>query len=246
MEPEIKIKFLNWDSDFFGYKIGALKINPEFSALSVSEIVQSAREAGYKLVYVSSAGNNCILNETQTARYHLLPVDEKITYTLPIKKKTALPPLAPAIQKYPATLPNSSLINLALQSGVYSRFALDPHFKNQEYEKLYTHWITRIVKNEMLQEVWVYTNAEKDIAGFITVGFAPEEAFVGLLAVNQNTRRKNIGYALMETAYSRAAQEKKMNLRVTTQKANLPACQLYEKAGFVLSHTEYVYHLWLP
>ena len=50
----------------------------------------------------------------------------------------------------------------------------------------------------------------------------------------------------METAYSRAAQEKKMNLRVTTQKANLPACQLYEKAGFVLSHTEYVYHLWLP
>ncbi|PIQ19721.1 MAG: hypothetical protein COW65_19155, partial [Cytophagales bacterium CG18_big_fil_WC_8_21_14_2_50_42_9] len=83
-----------------------------------------------------------------------------------------------------ASVPDQQLIYLALQSGAYSRFAMDPNFTNQEFTRLYTAWITRIVAKEIPEELWVSINPENKLAGFVTVGYDQEEAYMGLIAVH--------------------------------------------------------------
>jgi len=242
---EIKIKYLDWDSSFFGYKIGASEILPEFSYSDFLAVVEQAQAAGYKLVYLKSTDTISFLNKEKAANYKLILADERLTYIMPIERTAAFAAVAPNVQKYQATAPDKQLINLALQSGAYSRFAIDPNFKNQEYKKLYTAWITRILTKEIPEEIWVSTDSDNNLVGFGTVGFDQQEAYMGLMAINENNRQTGIAHSFIQTARIRAAQAACTTLRMVTQKANLPACRLYEKSGFVLSKTEYLYHLWL-
>jgi len=245
MLSEIKIKYLDWDSDFFGYKIGAVEVMPEFSDTALSPVVEAAKAKHFKLIYIKSSNNHSQLKEKKTAQFEIRLADERLTYSLPVKKATVLPAVAPCVQRYMASVPDQQLIYLALQSGAYSRFAMDPNFTNQEFTRLYTAWIIRIVAKEIPEELWVSINPENKLAGFVTVGYDQEEAYMGLIAVHENYRRTGIAHSFIQTACTRAAQAACTTLRLVTQKANLPACRLYEKSGFVLSKTEYLYHLWL-
>jgi len=245
MLAEIKIKFLNWDSVFFGYKIGALEITSAFCLPALTAIMEEAKATGYRLLYIKISGDKSLIQEEKTSQYKLILADERLTYIMPVDVAAALPAVAPHVQKYQAAVPDKQLIDLALQSGAYSRFALDPNFKNQEFTKLYTAWITKIVTKEIPEELWVCTNAEQDLVGFVTIGFDQLGAYMGLMAVNEINRRQGIAHSFIQIAHTRATQAACTTLRLVTQKANLPACRLYEKSGFVLSQTEYLYHLWL-
>lgn len=60
-----------------------------------------------------------------------------------------------SIVPYTAAAPDSELLSLALNSGEFSRFKLDPLFSAELFEKLYTRWITRSVRKEIAWQVLV-------------------------------------------------------------------------------------------
>ena len=239
------IKYLPFDSELFGYKVGEIAAG---SAFSLHEVSKEAQLSSYKLVYIKSLIKIPGAKLTTPPYFDLVLADEKITYQLPVSKTeengTFLP--EPNIYLYTKSAPETQLINLALQSGAFSRFATDPHFKNQEFQKLYSLWIYKLVTKELPEELWVYLKAENNLAGFFSIGFATATATISLLAVAETVRRKGIGQALLQVALTRARHQGCTTLRVITQQANMPAVRFYEKAGFVRTNTVYLYHLWLP
>lgn len=243
MQLETKIKYLEWDSNFFGYKVGLINNNFNSPIKGLEKILNKAKINQYKLIYLKNGKSISFLN-LNLKDYKILLADTKVTYSQ-VVDRNLLTNISPQVKVYSESFPNDELISLALQSGVHSRFAIDPNFKNQEFETLYKLWIEKSVTKEIAKEVWVSSNEEGLITGFITLGLKNGVPDIGLLAVDTKERGRSIGKTLIQTALTRVAEWGSKKIQVVTQKDNLNACQFYERRGFSVEKIEYIYHIWL-
>lgn len=224
-------EILQWDSVFFNFKVA--KINND--VLLNDLLLKKMNDGNVKLAYYSSRNK---LTETSNEYYNIDLVDEKITFLKEIEKSF----LISKTESYPEKYPDKQLINLAIESGIYSRFNVDLKIGRKKFEELYTQWIVKSVSKEIADDVLVY-KIDEEIAGFVTVGQKNERANIGIIAVDKSYRGKGIGKTLMKTAENFYFNKLKL-IQVVTQGDNLPAIKLYESCGYKHEKTEYFYHLW--
>jgi ribosomal protein S18 acetylase RimI-like enzyme len=67
---------------------------------------------------------------------------------------------------------------------------------------------------------------------------------IGIIAVNEKDRGKNMGKQLLKAADKWYYENHVKYAEVITQKENKIACCFYEKNGYTVKSTEYVYHFW--
>lgn len=137
-----------------------------------------------------------------------------------------------------------ALLELAWESGIYSRFNVDPNFKSNEYKHLYKTWIEKSVNKEIAKDVLVYMD-EDIISGMITLGEKNKRGDIGLLAVSNVARGKGIGKKLMIAAENYFKEKGYDQLQVVTQGANKAALNLYQSCGYHIDDRTYFYHFWL-
>lgn len=240
---KLHLEHLSWDSGFFGYKIGRIVLGPEADLQDLQALADTAAAEGYKLVYLFT---NEVLPETFAVPHvkNLLLADRKVTYFQQLDNFTA-EAYTVNIARYTNLTLDEKLLEIALQSGSYSRFAVDPNFKNKEFEKLYTEWILKSVSGELAKEVWVSLNELNQITGLITLGIKNKIPDIGLLAVDSQSRGSNIGKQLIQLAKARALDWGSNSLQVVTQLDNAGACRFYERCGFRQEKIEHIYHIWL-
>ena len=172
-------------------------------------------------------------------------VDEKVTYVKQISKAIhATQSHSYVIAPYLLTEPDPTLISLALESGVYSRFKLDPSFPTELWEKLYIRWITRAVRKEIAWEVLVVKDAG-DILGVVTLGEKEKRGVVGLLGVAPKFRGKGIGTILISAGERCFAEHGYADVQIVTQRANTAACRLYESCEYQIETIDNIFHFWL-
>lgn len=225
----MKIDTLEWDSSFFGYKVGKLEVG-EGEVISTEELLNS----DYKLVYLMS---NEQLTPLQLGDANALLVDVKLLLGKPAQKTNEHDKAIVSLNHL-----TDELVNLAIQSGVYSRYKLDGNFRNNEFERMYTTWITSSVERE---DTAVYGFLHQDkLAGFITLAIKNNAADIGLIAVNEAQRGLNIGTKLLAMAEVYATQNQLSNITVNTQLANKSALNFYIKNGYKELKRTYIYHLW--
>ncbi len=232
---------LDWDSDFFGYKIAAVNAS-ELKLNRLNEILSRLKENHFKLVYGFVSPEDKISNESFKQTSGLL-VDEKVTYFIRIDHEDPLL-LSESIVPYDLNFASDKLKSLVLQSGIYSRFKIDPNFRNKEYEKLYTEWIEKSVNKSLAKEVLVYVE-DKEVLGFVTLGLRGDTGYIGLLAVDENQRGKAIGKKLVNAVMLYFQKTGVTDLEVVTQKANNIACRFYESCGFDIKKIVNIYHIWI-
>ena len=132
----MQIEKLAWDSGFFGYPIGKLQI-ATFEELDNTLFESIARP--FQLVYVFSS---------VPLRSNLLKhVDTKTTLSQTLGDAIKLEDDPYVCSFVNGVHSYENLEQLALESGVYSRFKVDTNFKSNEYERLYTKWIQNSVKD---------------------------------------------------------------------------------------------------
>ncbi|MDP4285617.1 MAG: GNAT family N-acetyltransferase [Bacteroidota bacterium] len=238
MENEKIIKKLEWDSDFFNINI--CRINNNISSHEdLKKVIKELKKYDIDLGYYSSVQPLKELNHNSEP-YDITFVDKKVTYLKEIKNKHQI---QYSITAYMGEYPNDMLINLAIQSGIYSRFNIDSRISRVKYEELYRQWIVNSVNKKFAKEVLVcYGN--DSILGFITVGEKNLIADIGLIAVDANYRGKGIGKSLIYAAENWFIQHNYKQVQVITQTDNLSACKLYENCGYMKNKIEYFYHLW--
>jgi dTDP-4-amino-4,6-dideoxy-D-galactose acyltransferase len=234
-------KLLEWDSQFFGYKVAAIKADA-LDLPVLKNILVQLREKDFKLAYCYVAPEDKKSRES-ISQVSALLADEKITYTIKISDEASFP-VSEYVVPYDLNFTSDKIVTLALDSGLYSRFKIDPDFQNNEFERLYTEWIKKSVNKLVSNEVLIYRE-DQDILGFITLAFKNNAGSIGLIAVDENQRGKSIGKKLIGSALLYFKENKVTEVDVVTQKANKIACRFYETCGFKIKSIVNIYHLWI-
>lgn len=233
-------RLLEWDTRFFGYKIASIEPNA-IGLLELGGIIENLRENNFALAYCFINPNDYISVDSLTQISALL-ADEKVTFSINLNSENNI--VSANVVRYDSEYPSEQLKSLTLQSGVYSRFNIDPNFRNNEFNNLYLEWIEKSVSGKIADRVLVYKE-DYDIQGFITLKVGSETGSIGLIAVDEKYRGKSIGKKLLHSAFSYFRDEGIRKIEVVTQKANTGACRFYEASGFKVSHIVNVYHLWI-
>jgi len=234
-------KILDWDSRFFGYKVASVQAS-DLKHDKLVKILSDLKKESCKLVYCFVDPADEVTNNTIHKLSGML-VDEKVTYYIQgFEENHSL--TSGQIQPYTITYPSARIKDLALQSGIYSRFKVDPGFRNNEYENLYTEWIVKSVDKSFADEILVYfdDNEEK---GFISLSAKNNIGSIGLLAVDERERGKSIGKKLINATFVYFINNAVGEIEVVTQKANRTACAFYESQGFKVKSITNVYHIWI-
>ena len=236
-------RILDWDTDFFGFKVAFLTLtNPDIHQLK--KTIDCLRQNDVKLAYWSSQ------NITPDIKYNIEQmngylVDKKTTFTL----KTENVERGKCIQydilePYCSTINRPELEALAIHCGKYSRFAIDPKIPYKKFMELYTIWINRSIKKEIADEVFVIREQGKTV-GVVTVSGKGEKGYINLIAVDENMNGKGYGEILVRGAQHWFITQGYNVSQVVTQWENIPACNLYRKCGYSLEKIDFFYHLWL-
>lgn len=233
---------LPWDSHFFGMGVGRLHAQ-ELGAGELAQQATAAREAGLELLYLVAAPDDERSN-TSARQAGAWLADRKVTFGMPVTADAQELPVSQAVR--PTTQSTARLESLALQSGEYSRFRLDPRFEANVFPRLYGLWLRNSLSHELAREVLVFEPVAGTRAlGLLTLGVKQGRADIGLLAVDEQARGQQIGQQLVQAARQRTAAWGLAELQVVTQLENAPACRFYRKCGFSKHAVEYIYHLWL-
>ena len=231
----MEIRALQWDSDFFGLRIGRADILTKEESLSLAERLSELKR-DFDLLYVFDPNN--VGFAAKGARL----VDEKILYSKPCEPRKQFP----EITFFEGTLPSEDLYRLALVSGGYSRFKLDERLPKGSYERLYTRWIENACPKEGTnKQILICQDTQGVAKGMITMDYTNELGHIGLVAVDPDAQHQGIGGKIMSTLDGYLFERGIKTLEVPTQKANSDACRWYEKNGFKIQSRTQIYHWWL-
>jgi dTDP-4-amino-4,6-dideoxy-D-galactose acyltransferase len=245
---EPQVVRLDWECEHFGFSTGLLHGHGlDDRALWLA--LESARDAHFELVVVTMEPDR-VIDAALPCEFCGTLTDRKATFS------HTLAAIAPAhgrqenspchIAEYSARATSPQLLNLAMASGAYSRFNVDPRFPRARFLEMYRIWIERSVRREIADTVLVEHDPmiEDGLSGMVTVAIANGIGKIGLLAVAEQARGRGVGRRLLNSAHEWMRSHGAHDARVVTQLANSPACGLYRACGYALAAVEDYYHFW--
>lgn len=228
---------LEWDSNFFKKDIARIDLFDV--AESASQINHLIRESPFDLIYCFAEENLGAQEKIVTLIEGATWVDGKITYLKSIQKQENFE--SSSIQSTDKM--EEKLFDLAIQTGVYSRFHTDQMFEEKLYIDLYKKWIENSINRTIAREVAIWREHDR-IEGMVTIGEKNGRADIGLIGVDASARGKGIATQLIKYAENFAILNGYNELQVVTQLQNEPACCLYEKSGFKKESLVNIFHIW--
>ena len=146
------IKKLEWDSDFFGIKVGELILNTHTEINS---------ELDYDLIYVKSNTEHQLAIKNYSNTFS----ETKILFGKELKILHSLNNEVKSISETDYDI--DQIYELAFESGKQSRFKLDEKIGTENFEKLYKTWVDNSVNYKFASDVLLY-KIEDSVAGFVT------------------------------------------------------------------------------
>lgn len=232
----MEIKLLEWDSSFFGLKIGQAN-SGDATFERYENLLAAKRNLGYDIIYWF-ADRYAEVNFPVSEAGILTPIDVKLTYSKTALKRES--DLRPALGQYKGPL-TGKLVDLAIESGHKSRFRKDPRLSGR-FVDMYTTWISKSVSGELSDAVFV-SESQNDINGFVTIRKVGLACSIGLIAVDREARGQGIGGALLDAAENWCVNEGGIGMTVATQQENQSACRLYERHGYGRLSAKYIFHI---
>lgn len=235
----MKIEYSTWDSAFFAKKIGKIEYDrsPEGDLI---QLLHTAKEDGYRLIYVFG-DEDTFVPDTVLNQFNGRLMDRKCLYSRIVNSSDSCNSSA---VEYQLTELTPELKSLALLSGTHSRFRLDAGFDPANFEELYTIWMTRSLKKEIADTIFVVTESDK-VMGMVTLQLAEHVGHIGLCAVSEAAQGKGYGSSLINACINKLISKQITQLEVPTQMDNHTACRFYEKCGFSIKTITNIYHFWL-
>ncbi len=229
-------RYLEWDSDFFGRRIGRI-LPPRLTADEMARALDWAAAEGVEGLYLladPSHRETIRLAEGHGFRF----MDLRMLF-----ERAALDPpstIDERIRPWEARdLP--ALRAIARVSYRDSRFYFDEHIPDALCDALYETWIEKSCHG-YAEQVLV---ADQDGAvGYITCHLRDGVGEIGLVGVAEAAQGRGLGRALVLAGLDWFARQGVERVTVVTQGRNLPAQRLYQRCGFATCSVEIWYHRW--
>lgn len=236
---EVSFRFLDWDSDFFGKRIGRV-LPKRISAPLVAEAERWSQVNRIDCLYfLADSADTRTVEVAEQAAFHL--VDIRMTFQCDV------PPMPPGRGDdglRVATLADlDDLRAVAKDSHHDSRFYADRHFERARADALYERWIENELRDR--SGVVFVPDVGGRAAGYITCRVIERNVGeIGLLAVAEGARNSGAGAALVRAALRWFAEREVGRATVVTQGRNAGAQRVYQRAGFLTRSVELWYHRW--
>lgn len=232
------IKYLAWDSNFLGFKVGSVsQLNTE----TLEQELENTKSENYKLIYLFAEAD-CFLSEDLLRKYNGKLVDRKVQY---VQKLSDLPVFNyQQTNRYTKTEVSDELLQLAYESGKYSRFKLDKNFTPEVFVDMYKLWIKNSVNGQMADRIYVVEQDNK-ITAMVTLKAESDTLHIGLIATAIESQGKGYGKQLITRTKQTAIELGLKHIEVPTQYDNKQACRFYEACGFQKKSITNIYHFWL-
>ena len=229
----MNIKKLEWDSHFFGFEIA------------------EANEVENDSIHIDSENYNLIVLKQEQEQEQVVNIhgfkktfqETKIIFSkkLDSKNTNIIEQSIIDFDENPTT--NDLLYPLAFESGKYSRFRLDLNFNQEKFELLYSKWIDNSISKEFADKIF-YLKESNEVIGFVTVKNNQNFSTIGLIAVSENYQGKGIGRILLSNIEKYCVSQNIFELRIPTQKENIPACNFYSKMNYHVNEEIIIKHYW--
>lgn len=130
---------------------------------------------------------------------------------------------------------------LAKEAFQYDRFHRDPRISDNVADIIKEEWAGNFFSGN--RGTWmVISTDDEGVTGFVQLlCFEKDALVIDLVAVATRSRRKGLGYSMIDFAL-RNCVGKFPRIRVGTQLGNSPSLQFYEAMGFRLRNAAYVLH----
>lgn len=237
----MKLEYLDWDSTFFGKKIGKLLFDfhlPDHKSLD--EALLRAKLENFDLIYLFCKKDYFVSSEFLT-RYNGCLVDRKIIF----EGHNNISSDSFNIVEYEKEGVDDRLLNLAYTSGEFSRYKKDSNFSENEFKRFYKTWIENSVNRIIADKVFVSIDGKGGINGMVTIKISGDIGVIGLIAVHPSCQGKGIGHQLVKVVQKYLLESGIYILNVATQLDNTQACTFYRKIGLKDKSISNVYHFWI-
>jgi dTDP-4-amino-4,6-dideoxy-D-galactose acyltransferase len=235
-------RYLSWDSDFFGVRIGSV-VPRRLDGAAVLSIRAFRREQAIECLYfLADLQDAETLRRAEDEGFRM--VDVRITL-----ERRGAPPAPEALDGDILIRPAEErdlpiLTALARDNHIDTRFYYDGRFPKERCAALYATWIEGDVRGQRgrADRVLVPEIAGR-AAGYITCHLEGPPR-IGLLGVGPAAQGRGVGGRLIREALAWFAAQGIDRVSVVTQGRNVRAQRAYQREGFATAEVEVWYHGW--
>lgn len=238
---DIVCQHLAWDTEFFGQKIGLIRCRSHAEQSQIALALDKFRREEFSLAYVMLEGET-LLDEVFCKQFGGQLVDIKYIFERSIESESLLPKESNVLDY---TGDGTELYELAYAAGWCSRYKIDKHFPQEVFERFYRTWIANSLNGNMADGVYIIKGENEAPKGFATLKISDEEASIGLIAVDADSRGEGIGKKLINHMIGVARKKGCKRMSVATQKRNKGAVAFYKSCDMSLVESCSIYHFWL-
>lgn len=223
-------EYLEWDSKFFGKRIGRLDLRHETSPkIDVSDL---------DLLYVYSEEDGLFELKGFTCSYaEVKVVFSKTNFESHSKS------MGNVVSVFNSELKPEDIYELAFDSGHESRFRKDPNFEESEFKAMYRKWIDNSFSKSMADDLLICFD-EGVLKGFVSYKVRDDHAVIGLIAVDERSKGHGIGAQLIQAVEDIMVQQNIAELRIPTQLGNDGAMRFYSALGYKEIERIQLKHYW--
>jgi ribosomal protein S18 acetylase RimI-like enzyme len=229
---------LDWDSAYFGCRIGRVRGDRLDPSLVQAIDHWTADESIDLLYFLARSDCPATVRTAEEAGYRL--VDIRVTLARPVP-----PGLVPDADARPARSADLDPLRPLCRAGFREgRFHADGHFDPALCDAFYVTWLENSLAG-FADATWVIER-EGVAAGFITCHADHDNGrgSIGLVGVTESARGGGYGRRLVRQALAWASAQGLTSMSVVTQGRNVAAQRLYQREAFLTSSVGLWYHKW--
>jgi len=236
----LPVEYLNWDSEFFNRRIARVT-SGWVSTDEIERILSWAVEERIDCLYFLADGQQTSATGLAEEKgFHF--VDLRVTFIKDLTKpeRTFIPTwhIRRAAEKDLSTLKE-----MARNAFQLSRFHVDDHFDQAKADLMYEVWVENDLRTTG-HDIWVI-DAEGQLAAYTSVSVKKDgKAQIGLVGTQAAWRGKGLALELQRFLSEELQNEGIEEVEVVTQGRNIPAQNLYQRAGYFTRSIDLWYHKW--
>lgn len=237
--------FLEWDTGFFGFRIGRVR-GHLLSEVLVREIDLWCQQQAIRCLYfLASPNDTSTVSLAEDNGFRL--VDVRLTLEageLGATHSVRSVPGSAALLRAARREDLGALTAIARVSHRDSRFYFDLNFPRPLADSLYETWITTSCSG--YADTVLVADMDGAPVGYVTCHSDDDgrSGRIGLIAVGDGARGKGIGRSLVVGALDWFAAHRAREVSVVTQARNSAAQRLYQRCGFLTKDVQLWYHKW--
>jgi GNAT superfamily N-acetyltransferase len=244
-QPGEPCQFLEWDTRFFGHRIGRVESHRVDEDL-MARIEQWRQEQSIECLYfLADSDDPLTIALAQAHGFQLVEV--RLTFERSLKDwdpQTRPREIRDLLIRPPKPQDLPALQEIARNSYVDSRYFFDKRFPESKWQKYYSTWVQKSCSGGA--ELALAAEKDGEVLGYITgqVDHESGEGIYELTGVKEAARRLGVGQELFRSGLDWYARAGVGSIWVATQGRNIATQRMIQRNGFITRSCQLYYHKW--